>query len=41
VLQQFGKGTWSGRPVKAVQVGGPLGAYLPASQWDTPLAYES
>jgi len=41
VLQEFGGGTWSGRPAKAIQVGGPLGAYLPASQWDTPLAYES
>jgi formate dehydrogenase iron-sulfur subunit len=41
VVQEFGGGTWSGRPAKAIQVGGPLGAYLPASQWGTPLAYES
>jgi formate dehydrogenase iron-sulfur subunit len=41
LLQDFGGGTRSGRPIRAVQVGGPLGAYLPASQWDTPLAYES
>ncbi len=41
LLQEFGGGSLSGRPIKAVQVGGPLGAYLPASQWDTPLAYES
>jgi len=41
VLHEFGGGTWSGRPAKAIQVGGPLGAYLPVSQWDTPLAYES
>ena len=30
----------SGKPIKAVQVGGPLGAYLPESQFDTPLDYE-
>ena len=41
MLRQFGLGSRSGRPVKAIQVGGPLGAYLPASQWDTPLAYEA
>ncbi len=41
VVNQFGQGSRSGRPVKAIQVGGPLGAYLPASQWDTPLAYEA
>jgi len=37
----FGGGTASGRPVKAVQVGGPLGTYLPESQWDIPLDYEA
>jgi len=37
----FGGGSRSGRPLRAIQVGGPLGAYLPESQWDTPLAYES
>ncbi|GLR27045.1 formate dehydrogenase beta subunit [Limnobacter litoralis] len=36
----FGGGTRSGRPVKAIQVGGPLGAYIPESQWDVPLDYE-
>ena len=41
VVSRFGGGSASGRPLKALQVGGPLGAYLPASQWDTPLAYES
>jgi formate dehydrogenase iron-sulfur subunit len=41
MLEQFGGGSRSGRPIRAIQVGGPLGAYLPASQWDTPLAYES
>lgn len=41
VVEEFGGGTYSGRPMRAIQVGGPLGAYLPASQWDTPLDYES
>jgi formate dehydrogenase iron-sulfur subunit len=34
-------GTASGRPVKAVQVGGPLGAYFPPSLFDTPFDYEA
>ena len=33
-------GTATGCPVKAVQVGGPLGAYMPVSKFDTPLGYE-
>lgn len=37
----FGGGTASGRPVKAIQVGGPLGCYVPASRWDEPLDYET
>jgi formate dehydrogenase iron-sulfur subunit len=41
VLEEFGGGTRSGRPMRAIQVGGPLGAYLPESQWDTVLDYES
>ena len=41
LVHEFGGGTLSGRPLRAIQVGGPLGAYLPESQWDTPLAYES
>ena len=41
ILFDYGGGTASGRPIKAVQVGGPLGAYLPESQWDTPLDYEA
>ncbi|MCC6717534.1 MAG: SLBB domain-containing protein [Acetobacteraceae bacterium] len=41
VIETFGGGTRSGRPVRAVQVGGPLGAYLPASLLDTPLDYEA
>ncbi len=41
LVDDFGGGTRSGRPVKAVQVGGPLGAYIPASGLDVPLDYES
>ncbi|MCM0045640.1 MAG: formate dehydrogenase, partial [Burkholderiaceae bacterium] len=41
MLDDFGGGTRSGRPMRAVQVGGPLGAYLPESQFDTPLDYEA
>lgn len=41
VLYDFGGGSASGRPIKAVQVGGPLGAYMPESQFDTPLDYEA
>jgi formate dehydrogenase iron-sulfur subunit len=37
----YGGGTRSGRPVKAIQVGGPLGAYVPEAQWDLPLDYEA
>ena len=41
LLYAYGGGSASGRPIKAVQVGGPLGAYLPESQFDTPLDYEA
>ena len=41
LLYDFGGGAASGRPIRAVQVGGPLGAYLPESQFDTPLDYEA
>ena len=41
LLYDYGGGSASGRPLKAVQVGGPLGAYLPESQWDLPLDYEA
>ena len=41
LIEDFGGGTMSGRPVRAVQVGGPLGAYLTAEQLDTPLDYEA
>lgn len=40
VVNDLGGGTLSGRPVKAVQVGGPLGAYMPVSKFDTPMGYE-
>ncbi|MEQ1883861.1 MAG: NADH-quinone oxidoreductase subunit NuoF [Bryobacteraceae bacterium] len=40
-VYDFGGGTASGRPVRAVQVGGPLGAYFPESMLDTPLDYEA
>ncbi|MDP9083558.1 MAG: formate dehydrogenase [Pseudomonadota bacterium] len=41
ILYDFGGGSYSGRPLRAVQVGGPLGAYLPEAQFDTPLDYEA
>ena len=41
ILYDFGGGSASGRPIRAVQVGGPLGAYMPESQFDTPLDYEA
>jgi formate dehydrogenase iron-sulfur subunit len=41
LLYDFGGGSASGLPIRAVQVGGPLGAYLPASQFSTPLDYEA
>lgn len=41
LLYDYGGGSRSGRPLRAVQVGGPLGAYLPESQFDTVLDYEA
>jgi len=41
LIEEFGGGTASGRPLRAVQVGGPLGAYFPESLLDTPLDYEA
>ena len=41
MLEQFGGGTASGAPIRAVKVGGPLGAYLPPAQFDLPLDYEA
>lgn len=40
LLYDIGGGTATGRPIKAVQCGGPLGAYLHESQFDLPLTYE-
>ena len=41
LVDDIGGGTLSGRPVRAVQVGGPLGAYFPRSLFDTPFDYEA
>jgi formate dehydrogenase iron-sulfur subunit len=41
IVENIGGGTRSGRPIRAVQVGGPLGAYLTAAQLDTPMDYEA
>ncbi len=41
IIDDIAGGTASGRPVKAVQVGGPLGAYFPSALFDTPFDYES
>lgn len=41
LLYDYGGGSATGRPIRAVQVGGPLGSYLPESQFDTPLDYEA
>jgi formate dehydrogenase iron-sulfur subunit len=41
LIFDLGGGTYSGRPVRAVQVGGPLGAYFPEALLDTPLDYEA
>jgi formate dehydrogenase iron-sulfur subunit len=41
LVDSYGGGTRSGRSVRAVQVGGPLGAYLPTSMFDLPMDYEA
>jgi formate dehydrogenase iron-sulfur subunit len=41
LLEEYGGGTRSGRPIRAVQIGGPLGSYWPESKFDTPLDYEA
>ena len=41
LVEGFGGGTFTGRPVRAIQVGGPLGAYLPAGQMDLEMDYET
>lgn len=41
LLNDYAGGCKTKKPIRSVQVGGPLGAYLPASQWDTQLDYEA
>ena len=41
LVEDFGANSFSGKPLKAIQVGGPLGAYLPPALWDTPMEYEA
>jgi len=41
LLYDYGGGSATGRPIRAVQVGGPLGAYIPESQFDTAMDYEA
>jgi formate dehydrogenase iron-sulfur subunit len=41
IVEEFGGGTYSGRPIRAVQVGGPLGAYWPTNLFDVPFDYEA
>ena len=41
LVEDFGGGTFTGKPLRAVQIGGPLGAYLPASKLDLPMDYEA
>ena len=41
LVETYGQGTATGRAIRAIQVGGPLGAFLPESQWDTRLDYEA
>ncbi|MGY4175558.1 formate dehydrogenase iron-sulfur subunit [Bradyrhizobium sp. USDA 4518] len=41
LVDEIGGGTFTGREVRAVQVGGPLGAYFPRALFDTPFDYEA
>src|SRR2546430_9617494 len=41
LLYDYGGGSATGKPIRAVQVGGPLGAYVPSSQFDTLVDYEA
>jgi formate dehydrogenase iron-sulfur subunit len=41
LLYDYGGGSASGRPIRAVQIGGPLGAYVPPEHFDTALDYEA
>ena len=40
LVHGYGGGTRSGRPIRTVQIGGPLGAYLKPAEFDAPLTYE-
>ena len=41
LIEDIGGGSSTGRPIKAVQVGGPLGSYLPTSMFDLQMDYET
>jgi formate dehydrogenase iron-sulfur subunit len=41
LINDFGGGTFTGKKIRAVQVGGPLGSYVPAEQLDMPMDYET
>lgn len=41
LVEDFGGGTATGKPIKAIQVGGPLGTYIAPADWDKPLDYET
>jgi formate dehydrogenase iron-sulfur subunit len=41
LVEDVAGGTFTGKPIRACQVGGPLGAYLPDHQFDTPFDYEA
>jgi formate dehydrogenase iron-sulfur subunit len=41
LLYDYGGGSYSGRPIRTVQAGGPLGAYIPEAHFDTPIDYEA
>ncbi|HEX7817054.1 formate dehydrogenase beta subunit [Dyella sp.] len=41
LVEDYGGGTATGRPIRAMQVGGPLGAYIPAAQMDVQVDYEA
>ena len=41
LIYNYGNGALSGRPIRTVQIGGPLGAYLSEAEFDTPLTYEA
>ena len=41
LINEFGGGTFTGKPIRAVQVGGPLGSYIPADKLDIEMDYET